>query len=262
MTLHYQPAARLADAFLHDRVVSRIWDRDISVWGAAPGSADASSIETRLGWLDVAKTMAPHLDRVAALGDRPSSEEGIRAVYLLGMGGSSLCAEVLRARLRRRDGLPGALRARHDRRAHDHGRGGAAGAAAHARSSSPARAAARSKSRRWSGSSGRGCRSALGADAGRQFVAITDPGHRARRSSPRRAAIARCSSTRPTSAGASRRCRSSGSCRRRSSARRSRELASGGAGDGRRLPAGEPRQPRPRARRVHRRQRVRRDATS
>jgi glucose-6-phosphate isomerase len=96
MTLHYQPAARLADAFLHDRVVSRIWDRDLSVWGAEPGSPEARSIETRLGWLDVAKTLAPELDRVAALG-KAVKEEGIRAVYLLGMGGSSLCAEVLRS---------------------------------------------------------------------------------------------------------------------------------------------------------------------
>ena len=96
MTIHYQPAARLADAFIHDHTVTRIWDRDISVWKASPGGADAKSIDTRLGWLDVPKTMAPHLDRVAALGDAAKAE-GIRAVYLLGMGGSSLCAEVLRA---------------------------------------------------------------------------------------------------------------------------------------------------------------------
>jgi glucose-6-phosphate isomerase len=96
MTLHYQPGARLAVAFIHDRIVSRIWDRDISVWGAAPGSPDARSIETRLGWLDVARTLAPELDRVVALGEAAKAE-GIRAVYLLGMGGSSLCAEVLRA---------------------------------------------------------------------------------------------------------------------------------------------------------------------
>jgi glucose-6-phosphate isomerase len=96
MTLHYQPGARLADALIHDRIVSRIWDRDIRVWGAAPGSPDARSIETRLGWLDVASTLAPELDRVVALGEAAKAE-GIRAVYLLGMGGSSLCAEVLRA---------------------------------------------------------------------------------------------------------------------------------------------------------------------
>jgi glucose-6-phosphate isomerase len=95
MKIHYQPAARLADTFVHDRTASRIWSRDIGVWGASPGTADAKSIESRLGWLDVAATMAPDLDRVIALG-AAAKADGIRAVYLLGMGGSSLCAEVLR----------------------------------------------------------------------------------------------------------------------------------------------------------------------
>jgi glucose-6-phosphate isomerase len=95
MTVRYEPAARLADTFIHDRVVSRIWARDVGVWGATPGTPDGRSIDSRLGWLDIATTMAPHLDRTIALG-AAAKAEGIRAVYLLGMGGSSLCAEVLR----------------------------------------------------------------------------------------------------------------------------------------------------------------------
>ena len=91
-----EPAAELASKLLHDHVVSRIWQRDMSVWDAEPGSAAAKSIASRLGWLDVATTMRPHLDRLAALG-HAAREEGIREVYLLGMGGSSLCAEVLRS---------------------------------------------------------------------------------------------------------------------------------------------------------------------
>jgi hypothetical protein len=67
MTLPYEPAADLANRMLHDRVVSRIWNRDISVWSAEPGSAAAKSIASRLGWLDVGATMTPHLDRLAAL---------------------------------------------------------------------------------------------------------------------------------------------------------------------------------------------------
>ncbi len=94
MTIHYPPAATAADTFIRDRTVQRIWDRDIGVWRAAPGSADAKSIQTRLGWLDVARTMSPELTRIAALADAVRAE-GIRAVYLLGMGGSSLCAEVI-----------------------------------------------------------------------------------------------------------------------------------------------------------------------
>ena len=96
MKLAYEPAATLAGTLLHDKTVDRIWARDIGAWNATPGSADAKSIETRLGWLDVATTMAPHVDRLKALRDRAHAAH-IEAVYLLGMGGSSLCAEVLRS---------------------------------------------------------------------------------------------------------------------------------------------------------------------
>jgi glucose-6-phosphate isomerase len=96
MSLPYAPAAALADRFLQARVVSRIWDRDQSVWGAAEGSPDVRSIQTRLGWLDVARTISPELARVTHLADEVAAE-GYTAVYLLGMGGSSLCAEVLRS---------------------------------------------------------------------------------------------------------------------------------------------------------------------
>ena len=105
MTIHFPAGARVADALIHEHVVGRIWNRDISVWRAAPGSSDAKSIETRLGWLDVARTTAPEIDRVAALGEAAKSE-GIRAVYLLGMGGSSLCAEVMRSVFGVAEGYP------------------------------------------------------------------------------------------------------------------------------------------------------------
>lgn len=106
MHIQYEPAATLAEQLLRDRVVSRIWARDIGAWHATPGTADAQSIATRLGWLDVAQTMAPHLDRVVALG-AAAKEEGVEAVYLLGMGGSSLCAEVLRSVYGMAGGRPG-----------------------------------------------------------------------------------------------------------------------------------------------------------
>jgi glucose-6-phosphate isomerase len=94
MTIHYPAGAQTSDTLIRDRVASRIWERDISVWGASPGSADAKSIESRLGWLDVAATTQPQLERLNGLAAAAKSE-GVRAVYLLGMGGSSLCAEVL-----------------------------------------------------------------------------------------------------------------------------------------------------------------------
>ena len=105
MTLPYAPAARLSDQLLADRVVTRIWDRDISVWGAGPVTAAATSIATRLGWLDVGETMPPFLAQLAAAAEAARTE-GVRAVYLLGMGGSSLCAEVLRSVYGTAEGYP------------------------------------------------------------------------------------------------------------------------------------------------------------
>src|SRR5215218_4297314 len=105
MSTRYQPALNLVDRFLQDRLVSRIWAREIGAWSAAPDSSDAKSISSRLGWLDTGETMRPHLERVAALGEAARTEH-IQAVYLLGMGGSSLCAEVLRSVLGVADGSP------------------------------------------------------------------------------------------------------------------------------------------------------------
>ena len=104
----YAAANEIAERFLRERVVTRIWERDISVWGAVPGSADARSVSTRLGWLDADRTMTPDLDRVQRLADA-ARREHIRAVYLLGMGGSSLCAEVMRSVYGAAEGYPDLL---------------------------------------------------------------------------------------------------------------------------------------------------------
>ena len=96
MSLPYEPAARLSERFLHERLVTRIWDRDPSVWRAEGDDQAARSIASRLGWLDVPQTMPVHMDDVSALAEEARREQ-IQAVYLLGMGGSSLCAEVIRA---------------------------------------------------------------------------------------------------------------------------------------------------------------------
>ena len=95
----------LADRLLHEHIVDKIWKRDPSAWGAAEGTADAQSIATRLGWLDVGETMPPHMPQVHALAEAVKTE-GFEAAYLLGMGGSSLCAEVLRSVFGVREGYP------------------------------------------------------------------------------------------------------------------------------------------------------------
>jgi glucose-6-phosphate isomerase len=87
------------------RLIGRIWRRDVSVWTADPTGDAAQSIANRLGWLDVPSGMQPQLERVQALADEVR-RDGITTVYLLGMGGSSLCAEVMRSVYGIREGHP------------------------------------------------------------------------------------------------------------------------------------------------------------
>jgi hypothetical protein len=92
----YEPAARALSDLLENDTIARIWRRDVSVWTKDPGGADARSISNRLGWLDVPTGMQPEAGRVRSLADEVA-RDGISQVYLLGMGGSSLCAEVMRS---------------------------------------------------------------------------------------------------------------------------------------------------------------------
>ncbi len=77
-------------------LASRIWQRDSQAFvgqGAAP--AVYVSIGNRLGWLDAPAGMVSHVGAITTFID-DLAREGITDLYLLGMGGSSLCAEVLR----------------------------------------------------------------------------------------------------------------------------------------------------------------------
>jgi glucose-6-phosphate isomerase len=92
----YEPAARTIDASLSAQLVSRIWRRDVTVWTSDPAGSEATAIANRLGWLDVPTGMGPELTRVRAHADEVRGD-GLSHIYLLGMGGSSLCAEVIRS---------------------------------------------------------------------------------------------------------------------------------------------------------------------
>ena len=81
---------------LDHHIVERIWRRDTTVWNAQPDSDVGRAISNRLGWLDVPIGMRAELDAVDALAGEVR-RDGISIVYLLGMGGSSLCAEVMRS---------------------------------------------------------------------------------------------------------------------------------------------------------------------
>ncbi|MCL0029256.1 bifunctional transaldolase/phosoglucose isomerase, partial [Dehalococcoidia bacterium] len=94
-----QVAATLA-RMRRARIVGRIWERDHTVWKQAP-----SEISNRLGWLGLPGRMRSHLKSILELTTQVQMEE-IRHVVVLGMGGSSLGAEVLRRSLPHSEGFP------------------------------------------------------------------------------------------------------------------------------------------------------------
>jgi glucose-6-phosphate isomerase len=79
-----------------EQTVSRIWRRETAVFAAAPAPAAVhEAIGHRLGWLDAPHAMAAQIGAVRSFADQ-ARRDGLIDVHLLGMGGSSLCAEVLR----------------------------------------------------------------------------------------------------------------------------------------------------------------------
>jgi len=73
----------------HD-ILRRIWEHDHTVW-----KEDSTEISNRLGWLDIAKRMLPEVERLQGFVNEVQ-KDGFTQALLLGMGGSSLAAEVLR----------------------------------------------------------------------------------------------------------------------------------------------------------------------
>jgi transaldolase / glucose-6-phosphate isomerase len=85
-------------------VAERIWHRDADLW--KPGdAAHAAVIHNRLGWLDVVAAMREQLPSLTAL-TAEVRDAGWRDCVLLGMGGSSLCPEVLRRSFGSAEGQP------------------------------------------------------------------------------------------------------------------------------------------------------------
>jgi transaldolase/glucose-6-phosphate isomerase len=72
----------------HDKVLSRIWAHDHTVW-----KPDPHEISNRLGWLNIADTMLDNLHDLYGLADWARAD-GYNQALLLGMGGSSLAPEV------------------------------------------------------------------------------------------------------------------------------------------------------------------------
>jgi transaldolase / glucose-6-phosphate isomerase len=70
----------------------RIWARDTGLWTADQEAA--KEVAERLGWLDLPESMRPYLAELRDFA-RQVRADGIDRVLVCGMGGSSLCVEVL-----------------------------------------------------------------------------------------------------------------------------------------------------------------------
>lgn len=84
-------------------VPERIWRRDATVWSSVP--AVQALISNRLGWLDVAARMRAEAPDLIEFGAQIRGA-GFTRVVVLGMGGSSLCVEVMREVFQAGDGYP------------------------------------------------------------------------------------------------------------------------------------------------------------
>ncbi len=93
----FGPFAGAVEAALGDleasRAIARLWDRDPTLWKAGPEHARA--IAGSLGWLTVTDFIRPHVEELGRLGE-DTAGPGFSHVVVMGMGGSSLAAEVLR----------------------------------------------------------------------------------------------------------------------------------------------------------------------
>ncbi len=81
------------------RFQERIWEHDTGLW-----RGDDAEMAQRLGWLHLGQTMAAQLGQLDRLRDE-LTQEGYTEAVLLGMGGSSLGAEVVSSVLGKTDAL-------------------------------------------------------------------------------------------------------------------------------------------------------------
>ncbi len=88
------------DGLAAAEVVGRIWRRDHTVW-----EPDPTEIADRLGWLTVGDLMEEQVGALQAFA-REVRHSGFQDVVVLGMGGSSLGAEVLRQTIASPPGYP------------------------------------------------------------------------------------------------------------------------------------------------------------
>jgi transaldolase/glucose-6-phosphate isomerase len=87
----------------HNEVVKRIWQKDATLWKSDPDNIKI--INSSLGWLTVADEMIGVIDSLVEFSETVRSR-GFQHVMVCGMGGSSLCPEVLARTFGRQPGFP------------------------------------------------------------------------------------------------------------------------------------------------------------
>ena len=85
-----QAIERYLPALVEDKVATRIFAKDHTLWG--PEAESESAI--RLGWVEAATVSQPLVGEILALRDALAAE-GVTHIVLCGMGGSSLAPEVI-----------------------------------------------------------------------------------------------------------------------------------------------------------------------
>jgi glucose-6-phosphate isomerase len=88
---------------MNTKVAERIWARDASLWKTDEESV--KNINNSLGWLTVADEMIGVADQLTEFAES-IRERGFQHVMVCGMGGSSLCPEVLARTFGRQAGFP------------------------------------------------------------------------------------------------------------------------------------------------------------
>jgi transaldolase/glucose-6-phosphate isomerase len=82
---------------------ARMWAKDPTVWKS--DDAHQAIIKNALGWMPVVEMVDDNVGELEAFAERIRND-GFEHVMVLGMGGSSLCPEVLRRTFGQRDGYP------------------------------------------------------------------------------------------------------------------------------------------------------------
>jgi glucose-6-phosphate isomerase len=110
MEIHLGPLADQLNKAIHDAeqgaVVKRLWRKDSSLWKT--DEASRKQIQNSLGWLTVPDEMAGVAGELIEFAETIRTR-GFRQVMVCGMGGSSLCPEVLARTFGRQAGFPDLL---------------------------------------------------------------------------------------------------------------------------------------------------------